>query len=167
MFRNTRTVVRHLAAVGALLFLAAPMSAQATHSGPAPHAVNTTSAGLALHGYDPVSYFTDGKAVAGAAAYTAQHDGATYRFASAAHRETFLAAPAKYSPQYGGFCAMGAAMGKRLDVDPTLFKVVDGKLYLNVNKGAQGMWAKDVAGNVSKADAQWPALKTRSGFDKM
>src|SRR5512143_963461 len=83
---------------------------------------------------DPVSYFTDATPAKGKAAFTATHDGVTYRLASAEHRHQFEAEPAKYLPQYGGYCAMGVAMGKKLAIDPEAYRIVDGKLYLNVNK---------------------------------
>ena len=67
-----------------------------------------------------------------------------------------------YAPQYGGFCAMGAALGKKLDVDPTQFKVVDGKLYLNVNADVFKKWSEDVPGNIVAADANWPSIKDKT-----
>jgi YHS domain-containing protein len=71
--------------------------------------VNTDSAGVAILGYDPVAYFTDAKAVVGKPEFTARHDGATWQFASAAHRDAFVANPARYAPQFGGYCAYGVA----------------------------------------------------------
>ena len=114
--------------------------------------------GVALKGHDPVAYFTQGKATPGSARYVATHAGATYQFASVANQQAFLANPAKYAPQYGGFCAMGAALGKKLDVDPTVFKVVDGKLYLNVNADVFQKWSEDVPGHIKTANQNWPAI---------
>ncbi|MBK7595316.1 MAG: hypothetical protein IPJ11_08720 [Gemmatimonadetes bacterium] len=130
-------------------------------------ALNIAPGGLALKGYDPVAYFADSKAVHGTAEFTAVHDGATYRFSSAAHRATFLAQPGKYLPQYGGYCAMGVAVGKKLDADPTLWRVVEGKLYLNVNKDAQGMWLKDPGKHIATAEEKWAKVSARNGFDTM
>jgi len=121
---------------------------------------NVDRDGLGLKGYDPVAYFTDGAPAKGKAAFTATHDGVTYRFASAEHRHQFQAEPAKYLPQYGGYCAMGVAMGKKLAIDPEAYRIVDGRLYLNVNKSVQRDWLKDVPGNIARADAAWPALRT-------
>lgn len=123
-------------------------------------AYNVDRDGIGLKGYDPVAYFTEGAPVKGKPAFAATHDGVTYRFASAEHRQQFQAEPAKYLPQYGGYCAMGVAMGKKLPIDAEAFRVVDGKLYLNVNKSVQRDWLKDVPGNIAKADAAWPALKS-------
>lgn len=72
---------------------------------------NVDSSGLALKGYDPVAYFSEKKPVQGKPEFTTQHEGATYRFASAANRDAFAAAPAKYSPQYGGYCAASRCAG--------------------------------------------------------
>lgn len=121
-------------------------------------AINLEAGNVILHGYDPVAYFT-GAATRGTAQFQAEHGGAVYHFSSAAHRDRFLADPARYVPQYGGFCAMGVALGKKLDVDPTQFHVVDGKLYLNLNAEVSAKWSEDVPGNLQKADGQWPLIR--------
>jgi len=115
-----------------------------------------------LHGYDPVAYFTVGKPTQGSATFTAKHGGATYRFASEANLKAFQAKPEMYVPQFGGFCAMGAALGKKLDVDPAQFKIVDGKLYLNVNADVFKKWAENIASNIASANANWPAIKDKA-----
>lgn len=121
--------------------------------------VNVDSKGLALKGYDPVSYLASSGPTPGKKQYTAKHAGATYRFATAANRDTFISNPGKYAPQYGGFCAMGVALQKKLDVDPLAWRVVDGKLYLNVSKEVQARWLDDVPGNLRQAELNWPRLK--------
>jgi len=124
-------------------------------------AINIDGKGLALKGYDPVSYFGTGGPQAGKEQFTAQYDGATYRFSSAANRDAFSANPGKYAPAFGGFCAMGVALEKKLDVDPQAWRVVDGKLYLNVNKDVQKRWLDNVPGNISQANSIWPKLKDK------
>lgn len=114
--------------------------------------------GVAIKGYDPVSYVIDGKAEKGLEKFSAPHRGVSFRFVSAAHRDAFLAAPDKYAPQYGGFCAYGTAQGYKADIDPQAFTVIDGKLYLNYNQAVVGEWRKDTAGHIKKADAEWPAV---------
>lgn len=126
-----------------------------------PAAINVDAAGVALHGYDPVSYFAGGAPKKGSAGFSASYEGATYHFVSAANRDKFKASPAKYAPQFGGFCAMGAALGKKLDVDPHAYRVVGEKLYLNVNKDVQKRWLDDVPGNIATADKAWPSLKDK------
>mgnify|MGYP005848931023 CR=1 FL=1 len=121
--------------------------------------MNLDAQGVAIHGYDPVAYFTDGKAVKGSAQFSHKTGDATYHFASAKHRDLFAKAPAKYAPQLGGYCAMGTAMGKKLDVDPQAWKIVDGKLYLNLNKDVQKKWLSDVPGHLKQADAKWAGIK--------
>lgn len=125
-------------------------------------AVNVDASKLALRGYDPVAYFTTDAPIQGLAEFTAEHDGAVYHFASAANRDAFLADPAKYAPAYGGFCAMGAALNKKLDGDPTIWKIVDGRLYLNVHLDAAKRWQEDVPGNISKAEENWPKIKDKT-----
>ena len=114
--------------------------------------------GYAVHGYDVVAYFKQGKPVAGDSRFTAQHEGVTYRFSSAEHRDAFTSDPASYAPQYGGYCAFGAAMGRKFDGDPTTWAIVDGKLYLNYSLDVQKQWKGDVSGNIDKADSKWPNI---------
>ena len=121
--------------------------------------------GLAAHGVDVVSFFTDGKSELGLGAYTAVHDGAAYRFVSQEHLRAFQENPAKYAPQYGGFCAFGAANGKKFDGNPHFWKVVAGKLYFNLNEEIQSKWETDVPGNISKADANWKKIAGKAPKD--
>lgn len=120
---------------------------------------NSLYAGLGAKGYDVVAYFTDGKPVKGSEQFKADHGGVTWLFASAAHRDQFAANPAKFAPQYGGFCSWGVAQGKLFDVDPVDgWKIVDGKLYMNFNADIQKTWEKDIKGFVAKAAGNWPKL---------
>lgn len=114
--------------------------------------------GVAAGGYDPVAYFTDKKPVAGKSEFTHEHDGAVWRFSSAANRDAFKAEPAKYAPQYGGYCAWAVSQGYTAKGDPNIWSVVDDKLYLNYDKGVQSNWEKDKAGHIKKADANWPKV---------
>ena len=122
---------------------------------------NVDSSGLALQGYDPVAYFTDKQPVRGKPEFTARHEGATYRFASAANRDAFATAPAKYAPQYGGYCAFGLASGYKAPVEPDAWTVVDGKLYLNYNRSVRSRWSTDIPGFIRKADANWPTVRSK------
>lgn len=124
--------------------------------------LNTDAKGLALRGYDPVAYFEAGAPTAGRAEFEASHRGATYRFASAANLAQFKADPSRYVPQYGGFCAMGVALEKKLDGDPHAWKIVDGKLYLNLNGDVQKRWLEDVPGNLARASEVWPEIKGKA-----
>lgn len=123
--------------------------------------VNATVTGLALRGYDPVSYFADNKPAMGDFTITAEYNGATYRFSSEAHKTMFEKAPARYVPQYGGFCAFGTAQGYKVDGDPNVWKVVDGKLYLNLAPPVAERWLQDVPGNIKAADKNWSSIKAK------
>lgn len=113
---------------------------------------------LALRGYDPVAYFNDRKPVKGSAGFQADYKGSTFRFASQANRDAFIADPVRYAPQYGGFCAFGLAGGYKAATDPAAFTIVDGKLYLNYNRAIQQQWSKDIPGFIAKGDRNWPAV---------
>lgn len=118
--------------------------------------------GLAIQGYDPVSYFTKNKAEKGNSKFSSVYLGVTYYFSSDANKKTFLVNPSKYEPQYGGWCAyaMGYS-GKKVEVDPETFKIVDGKLYLFYNSFFNNTltdWNKDEKNLKSKADKNWTNL---------
>ncbi|MDX1642734.1 MAG: YHS domain-containing (seleno)protein [Thermoanaerobaculia bacterium] len=113
---------------------------------------------LAMHGYDPVAYFVDGAPRRGSAEHSLLWNGAVYRFVTRQNLDRFAVEPERYAPQYGGFCAYGVSVGKKFDGDPHVFAIVDGKLYLNLNPSIQTIWEEDVAGNIAKAEHQWPAI---------
>lgn len=117
--------------------------------------LNASSTGLALQGYDPVAYFTDGAPAKGNWKITTTHNDATYRFASEEHKAAFEANPEAYLPQYGGYCAFGAAMGFKFDGDPNHWKIVDGELFLNISQDIQQRWVTDIPTYVAQADANW------------
>jgi len=153
MFASVAGVTRRSFFVVAMLIAAASFATA--------DPVNRSRAGLALDGYDPVAYFTDGQAVRGSAAFAHVHEGTTYHFASAAHREAFAADPTRYLPQYGGFCAWAVSRGYTADTDPLAWRVVEGRLFLNYDGSVQRQWEADVTGNVAKGDANWPVLSRK------
>lgn len=114
--------------------------------------------GLALRGYDPVAYVELNAPTPGRSEHHVVHQGSKFLFASAANREKFAADPAKYAPQYGGYCALGTANGYKVSTQPDAFRVVGGKLYFNYNREVLAMWSKDVPGYIAKADANWPEV---------
>lgn len=120
-----------------------------------------TRDGLAIGGYDPVAYFTDDRPVKGDARFEAQWGGATWRFASADHRERFLADPSSYAPAYGGYCAWAVAeKGERYSTVPDAWAVVDGRLYLNYSHAIQERWERDIPGFIAEGDRRWPQVAT-------
>lgn len=123
--------------------------------------------GFAASGFDVVAYFDlpqnpvgqpQTAPVPGDRAITADHNGATFAFSSQANRDAFLADPAKYVPQYDGHCAYGVAKGGKVPGNPTLWRIVDGKLYLNITKNVVGFWEEDIAGNLNLSDGNWPDI---------
>ena len=123
---------------------------------------NVPSSGLALEGYCPVCYIAANKAAKGSAEFSHDYKGVTYWFVSAEVRDTFIADPEKYVPAYGGWCAVGVALGQRFPVDPTNFKVIDGRIMLflkNKSVDAVSIWDQNAAENLKKADANWQKLK--------
>jgi YHS domain-containing protein len=123
---------------------------------------NLSKSGLAIEGYDPVAYFTAQKAVEGKQDISLTTEGINYRFATTQNRDLFKANPAKYQPQYGGWCAYAmGANGEKVEIDPETFKLVDGKLYLFYNKlfnNTKKSWNKDEKNLKSKADVNWEKI---------
>jgi pentapeptide MXKDX repeat protein len=111
--------------------------------------------GVAIKGYDPVAYFTDGKAEMGKSDYSYKWNDAEWHFANADHLKMFKENPDKYAPQYGGFCAYAVTKNACGTTDPTSWKIVDGKLYLTTNEHVKMMWEKDIQGSIKKGDENW------------
>jgi len=148
--RGTRTLrVRVGLAAAHVLLLVAPAAPAGT--------INEVK-GLAIHGYDPVAYFIDGRAVPGSPKFRLRHEGAEFRFATAAHRDSFRANPGRFAPAYGGFCAYGTSQGYKAKIDPAAFTVVNGRLYLNYNTEVRELWSKDIPEYIEKADRIWPEV---------
>ena len=114
--------------------------------------------GAAIRGYDPVAYFTLGEATEGDASITHDYEGATWHFTSVEHRDLFAADPAKYAPQYGGYCAWAASRNYVASTDPNAWEIVDDKLYLNFSRVVHTRWKIGKRGNIEKGDANWPGL---------
>lgn len=117
-----------------------------------------TNAGIALRGDDVVALATGLKVKPGYAKYTVEQDGVAYYFASEKTMKQFQANAELYKPQYGGFCAFGVAIGKKLDAAPRYADIVDGKLYVFLNEVAFGKYKADKAGTLAKAEENWPAM---------
>ena len=113
---------------------------------------------LAVSGYDPVAYFTEQKPVKGDGRFVHTYAGAQWRFVSAENRDRFIAAPERYAPQYGGYCAWAVSQGYTASADPERWKIVADKLYLNYDAEVQKKWELDIAGNIQKASQNWPAV---------
>lgn len=112
-------------------------------------------------GYDLVSYHTEGKPVRGDGNNLVVVDGVTYLFANEENKNTFEKDPQKYLPAYGGYCAYGVSVGKKFVGDPEAWKIVDGTLYLNLDKNIQKIWFEDIPGNIVKAEQNWPQIKDK------
>jgi YHS domain-containing protein len=139
-------------AIGAVLCATALLIAQD------PRPVFTDDERVAVRGHDVVAFFSASAAVVGRREFQVEHGGAVYRFASAEHRDRFVAEPERYLPQYGGFCAVGVAYGGRYPVDIATWRIIDGRLYLNKNAEVRRIFDQDTAALVRKADERWPQV---------
>lgn len=136
------------------------VSAAPAHADQAPVHTGLLSR-VAVGGYDPVAYFTDGRPVRGTAQHSVMHQGYEYRFASAEHLAAFRADPSRYLPQYGGYCAWAVANGYTAPGNPQNWRIVDGRLYLNYNDEIQQRWERDIPGFIRAGNANWPGVLGR------
>src|SRR5258708_2967335 len=125
--------------------------------------LNLDKAGVAIQGYDPVAFFTDGKPVRGTPQFVSRHNGAIYQFASREHKELFTKDPAKYEPAFGGYCAFGVSRNKLVEIDVEAFQIVNGRLLLQYSKSVRNDFNKDMKSNLAKAEQNWPALVEKRG----
>lgn len=143
-------------AVGSALYGASTLPLQERY--------NLTGESIGISGYDPVGYFPEGggKPVKGSIKISSVYEGVTYRFVSQQHKEAFDAAPQKYIPLFGGWCAWAVgALGKRVDIDPQSFEIRDGKLYLfyrDTELDTRDLWLKDSSNLIEKANSNWKKL---------
>ena len=149
-----------------------PLLAQADTGSSKPNAkgpkVNVDQNGVILKGYDAVAYFKEKRAVKGDPKYSSSYGGATYYFASADDKATFEKTPAKYAPQYGGYCAHSMMKRKLSDIDPNVFFVYKGKLYVCSSPKAGKAFYSDPDANIQKADKNWEFYSppTNPGFHR-
>lgn len=145
-----------------LLFAVAGVTACGGSNANRPILINTKAQPpVAIKGYDPVAYFEQQKPVKGSAEHSYQWQAATWHFASAENRQAFVDDPVKYAPQYGGWCAFAMARGKKVDIDPDAWAIVDDKLYLNYSIPTQGFWVKQRDRYIREADEQWKTVGKR------
>lgn len=157
MFKNmSRTVRTGILAAITLGVVAVVAVAVVSFTGsPRASAVNVNSESVAIHGYDTVAYFTEGKPTKGSSEYRHEWQGATWHFASSANRDLFAANPERYAPRYGGYCSMGLAIGEYSDADPEMWTIIDGKLYLNKNERVQAMWREGPNAYIVASELNW------------
>jgi len=115
---------------------------------------------VALKGYDPISYFTDGKPEKGSSEFTFAFDDTTYWFKSAEHRDKFASDPERYAPQFDGFCALQLSRGLKVEADPEAWTITNGKLYVFSGKGGVPKFQEQPVAIAEKAGENWHQLRT-------
>lgn len=131
--------------------------------------------GFAVSGYDVVAYFDlpqsaigtpQVSGVPGRSDITAEYNGATFAFSTEENRDKFVANPAQFAPQFDGHCAYGVAQGGKVPANPNLWRVVDGKLFLNITRNVVGFWEEDVPGNINSANGNWVNLESTEASER-
>ena len=125
--------------------------------------LNLDKNGIAIKGYDPVAFFTQNQPVKGLPEFESKYKGARYLFASAEDKAMFDANPAKYEPQFGGFCAYGASKGHTAPIKIEAWQIVNGRLLMQYDLGVKKDFNKDQEGNLQKADKNWPGIVAKEG----
>lgn len=125
--------------------------------------LNLDKNGIAIRGYDPVAFFTQNQPVKGRPEFESKYNGARYLFASAEDKAMFDANPAKYEPQFGGFCAYGASQGHTAPIKIEAWQIVNGRLLMQYDLGVKKDFNKDQQGNLQKADRNWPGVVAKEG----
>lgn len=128
----------------------------------ASYAINLDEQGRALRGYDPVSYFDHGQPRLGAPEYQFEWDGAVWSFENAENRDTFAAAPERYTPSNGGFCTFGIVLSKKFDGDPNVWTIYKNRLYVFLNEEVKDKFLQDKVGNLTKVKAIWPTIANKA-----
>ena len=121
-----------------------------------------TNSTTGVQGFDLVSYHIQTSPQRGNGHHVSMHDGVTYLFSNKENKQAFDQNPQKYVPAYGGYCAYGVSVGKKFVGDPEVWKLVGGRLYLNLDKNVQKEWEKDIPGRIEMADKEWPKIKDAS-----
>lgn len=121
----------------------------------------TPDGDIAIQGYDPVAYFQAGEAKKGSE-YAFRWHNLTWYFISEENRDLFQANPERFAPQYDGYCAWAMTESRKAEIDPKVWKIVDGKLYLNCSRASYEKWSRDIPGNIEKADANWLKMKSQT-----
>lgn len=131
--------------------------------------------GFAVSGYDVVAYHALPQSPVGSAQpapvpgrsdITAEWNGATFAFASTENRDRFLGDPEAYAPRFDGHCAYGVAKGGKVPANPTLWRIVDGALYLNITRNVVSSWERDISGNIDRAEGNWVSLEADAASDR-
>ena len=146
------------AMIMALVVVFAPLAAVTDASAGKPRYYTGYVRGVAVGGYDPVAYFTERKPVRGKKEFETKWDGVKWRFASAENRDVFLKTPKKFAPQFGGYCAYAVGIGTTARGNPRNWKIVNGKLYLNITRGIQRTWERRQSHYIKAGNRNWPRV---------
>jgi YHS domain-containing protein len=115
----------------------------------------------AVKGYDTVAYFVESRPVKGKDEYTTSYMGAKWLFSSQENLDLFLSEPIKYAPQYGGYCAYAVSQNYTASIQPELFTIYQGKLYLNYSVSVNTKWTENKISFIKAADQYWPKILSK------
>lgn len=115
--------------------------------------------GIAINGYDPVAFFIEGKPLKGLSEFSCKWKNVQWNFVSQANLDSFITAPEKFAPQFGGYCAYGTSQGHKAPTQADTWTIVNEKLYFNYNMKVKGLWDKNRMPLIDSANVKWPSIK--------
>ncbi len=142
----------------ACLLLASPIISSPSRAATTERIVVDWHTGLAIGGYDPVAFYTDGKPVLGSPSLELEYGGAIWRFSNAGNREAFAARPDIYMPQFGGYDPIGVSHGVAVAGNPSLWLIVGGRLFLFYDRRRQELFTANPERLVAEAERKWPEV---------
>lgn len=146
-------------------FLLAALATVAFVAPSAAFADTVANSVIGARGYDLTTFFSSEKPAHGTGHHVATYDGVDYLFTSDENKKAFEANPQKFLPAFGGYCAFGASVGKKFVADPDVYDIVDNKLYFNLDTKIRAIWAKDIAGNIQKAETNWKTIASKKASE--
>jgi len=142
------------AALVALILAPAPPLVAATTE----QVVVDRNSGLAIHGFDPIAYFTEGAASLGKGEFEYRHAGAVWRFRNPGNLAAFAADPDVYMPRFGGYDPVGVSRGLAVAGDPRIWMIAGERLYLFQTPENRAVFSVDSERFLAAADEVWPTV---------
>jgi YHS domain-containing protein len=160
LLQTSKTLFARIYFFAFVSIMAACSNAPASELSAGPEGAEVFAPGnKAINGYDPVAFFVESRPVKGNDQFTYDWKNVTWSFSDQEHLNLFKAAPEKYAPQYGGYCAYGTAQGHKAPTEPGTWTILDGKLYFNYSDDVKREWSKNREAFILKADTNWPTVK--------
>lgn len=119
--------------------------------------------GVAIGGYDPLTFFTDGRGRKGDQDYEWRWGGVSWRFVNMGNLVQFKRSPKTYAPQFSGYDPMAISLGRLVEGRPAVWEIADGRLYFFHNIVYRKFWSERRENALTEAKKNWPAVLRQMG----